>query len=147
MKSNVPWGSTAVILIVATVVFFVVNGPQSNASNRETLTTDPTFSSTAILGGIERQNSSSAFRGAEASAFMGGVNLDFRDATMEGNEAKIEVSAIMGGVEIRIPRSWTVVNRVSPVMGGVTDHTHSKDGNQRLVIEGTVLMGGLDIKN
>src|SRR5262249_14657263 len=92
------WGPTVAILIVATIVFFVVNGPQSNASNRETLTRDPTFSGTAILGGIERQISSPTFRSADASAFMGGVKLDFRDATMEGNEAKIDVSAIMGGI-------------------------------------------------
>ena len=78
---------------------------------------------------------------------MGGVQLDFRDATMEGNEARIDVTAVMGGVDIRIPRSWTVVNHVTPVMGGVQDHTRSTDGNKRLVIEGTVLMGGLKIKN
>src|SRR5215831_11327192 len=139
-------GATVVILIVATVVFFVVNGPQSNASNRQTLN-ESTFSSTAVLGGIDRRNSSSAFRSAEASAFMGGVNLDFRDATMEGDEARIQVSAIMGGIEIRVPRSWTVINHVSPFMGGVEDHSRSGDSNKRLVIEGTVFMGGLDIEN
>ena len=140
-------GTTVAILIVATVVFFVVNGPQSNASNSEIVTNHSTFSSTAVLGGIERRNSSSAFRSAEASAFMGGVNLDFRDATMEGDEARIRVSAIMGGIEIRVPRTWTVINHVSPVMGGVEDHSRSGDGNKRLVIEGTVFMGGLDIEN
>lgn len=145
--SDASMGTTAMILILATIVFFVVNGPQTNASNSEILTKESTFSSTAILGGIERQNSSSAFRRAEASAFMGGVNLDFRDATMEGDEARIEVSAIMGGIELRIPRTWTVINRVTPVLGGVEDHTRSADSNKRLVIEGTVFMGGLDIKN
>ena len=137
----------ALILIAAAVVFLVVNGPESNASNRESLPNEPTFSSTAFLGGIERRISSSDFRDAEASAFMGGVKLDFRDAAMEGNEAEIDVSAIMGGIEIRVPRTWTVINRVTPIMGGVEDHTHSSDVNKRLVIEGTVLMGGLSIKN
>jgi predicted membrane protein len=140
-------GTTVAILIVATIVFFVVNGPQSNASDREMSTKESTFTSTAVLGAIERRNSSSAFRGAEASAFMGGVNLDFRDATMEGDEARIQVSAIMGGIEIRVPRTWTVINHVSPFMGGVEDHSRSGDGNKRLVIEGTVFMGGLDIEN
>jgi|RhiMetdeSRZDD1v2_1073273.scaffolds.fasta_scaffold33175_2 predicted membrane protein len=137
----------ALILIAAAVVFLVVNGPESNASNRESLPNEPTFSSTAFLGGIERRISALDFRDAEASAFMGGVKLDFRDAEMEGNEAEIDVSAIMGGIEIRVPRTWTVINHVTPIMGGVEDHTHSTDGNKRLVIEGTVLMGGLTIKN
>src|SRR5215470_7030241 len=103
-KNDASMATTVVILIVATIVFFAVNGPQSNASNREISTKESTFSSTAVLGAIERRNSSSAFRTAEASAFMGGVDLDLRDATMEGDEARIEVSAVMGGIEIRVPR-------------------------------------------
>jgi len=138
-------GLTVLILVIAIGVFLVVNGPSSNASNRDMR--DPTFSGTAILSGVDRQITSSAFRRADASAFMGGVKLDFRDATMEGNEATLEVSAVMGGIEIRVPRSWTVVNRVTPVMGGVSDQTHSTDDNKRLVIKGTVFLGGLDIKN
>jgi len=145
--SDASMGTTVAILILATIVFFVVNGHQSNASNREILSKESNFSSTAVLSGIERRNSSSAFRGADAAAFMGGVNLDLRDATMEGDEARIEVSAIMGGIEIRIPRTWTVINHVSPILGGVEDHTRSADGNKRLVIEGTVFMGGLEIEN
>ena len=78
---------------------------------------------------------------------QGGVELDFRNATMEGNEAKIDVSALMGGIDIRVPGSWVVINRVSAILGGVDDNTTSHDGNKRLVVEGTVLMGGLDIKN
>ena len=139
--------TTALILIAAALVFLAVNGRESNAYSRERWTNEPTFTSTAFLGGIERRINSSDFRDAEASAFMGGVKLDFRDAAMEGNEAEIDVSAIMGGIEIRVPRTWTVINHVTPIMGGVEDHTHSTDGNKRLVIEGTVLMGGLTIKN
>jgi predicted membrane protein len=145
--SDSPLRTTALILIAAAVVFLAVNGRESDASSREGWTNERTFTSTAFLSGIERRISSLDFRDAEASAFMGGVNLDFRDATMEGNEAEIDVSAIMGGIEIRVPRTWTVINRVTPIMGGVEDHTHATDGNKRLVIEGTVLMGGLSIKN
>lgn len=138
-------GLTVLIIVIAIGVFLVVNGPSSNASNRDMR--DPTFSGTAILSGVDRQITSSAFRRAEASAYLGGVNLDFRNATMESNEATLEVSAVMGGIEIRVPRSWTVVNRVTPVLGGVSDRTHSTDENKRLVIKGTVFLGGLDIKN
>src|SRR5262245_26373426 len=147
-KNDASLGTAAAILIVATIVFVVVNGPQSNASNREeTLTKESDFSSSVILGGIERRNTSSAFRGADASALLGGVKLDLSDATMEGDQARIHVSAFMGGVELRIPRDWTVVNHVTPVMGGVEDHTRSGDGSKRLVVEGTVFMGGLEIRN
>jgi Cell wall-active antibiotics response 4TMS YvqF len=146
-RKHSSFGATVLILLAATVVFFVVNGPETNASGREILTDESTSTNRAVLSGIERRISSPDFRAAEASAFMGGVKLDFREATMEGDEARIDVSAIMGGIDIRVPRNWNVINRVTPIMGGVEDHTYSADGNKRVVIEGTVFMGGLEIKN
>jgi predicted membrane protein len=135
------------IILIALVVFFFVNGPGSRASERRWVSTDSNFNETAVLGGVERTNNSQNFRSGEASAFMGGVNIDLRDATMEGSEATIHVSAVMGGIDLRVPRNWTVVNHVTPVMGGVDDRTNSSDSHKRLIIEGTVMMGGLDIRN
>jgi len=146
-RSDSSLGPVVGIIVAAFIVFFVVNGPYSRASNRRGSTRDATFRNTAILGGIERTNNSSNFRHAEASALLGGVKLDFRDAVMEGNEATLDVQAIMGGVEIRVPRTWTVVNHVNSVLGGVEDHSRSTDSGKRLVIDGTVLMGGLEISN
>jgi hypothetical protein len=143
-RRNGYWGPSVLLIIVATLVFFAVNGHESNASDRDA----SNFDSTAILSGIKRDNNSSTFHGGKASAVMGAVDLDLRNATMEGNEATLEVSSIMGGIDIRVPRTWTVVNHVTPILGGIDDHTHPIDGDtKRLIIEGTVVMGGLDIKN
>jgi predicted membrane protein len=141
------WGPTLAIIFVATLVYFAVNGSQPTAAERDNDGRDSNFSGTAFLSGIQHQNNSSAFRRADLSAFMGGVDLDLREATMEGDEARIEVSALMGGVSVRVPRNWRVVNRVTTLMGGFEDHTRQSDTNKRLVVEGTVLMGGLEIKN
>jgi predicted membrane protein len=135
------------IILVATLVFVVVERDRSDASDRQVVTGESTFSDKAFLSGVKRQYSSSVFRRGEVEAFMGGVELDFRDAVIEGDEARLDVTAVMGGVEIRVPRTWNVINRVEPVLGGVEDHTNSTNGNKRLVIEGTVFMGGLEIKN
>ena len=144
---NPSWGPIIVLLTIGTVVFLVLNQPQSDAANGRVLTTDSRFDDAAFLSGVERRYGSVPFRGGEADAFMGGVKLDFRDAIMEGDSAVIDVAAVMGGVEIRIPKDWTVINHVTSIMGGVKDHTNSRDTSKRLVIEGTVLMGGLEIKN
>ena len=135
------------IIILALIVFFFVNGPGSHASERRGKITNADFDETAVLGGVDRQNDSQNFRGGEANAFLGGVKLDLRDAAMQGSEATIDVTTVMGGVELHIPRNWTVVNHVTPILGGVDDRTRSGDGNKRLIIEGTVVMGGLQISN
>ena len=102
----------------------------------------------AFLCGVERRIRSTDFRSGSASAFMGGVNLDFTGADMAEDRAVLHVFVTMGGVEIRIPEEWTADVRVAPLMGGVEDKTRgSAAAVKRLVVEGTVFMGGVEIRN
>ena len=135
------------IILIATFIFVITDRNRSRASENQALTTESTSDDSAFLGGVTRKYGLSNFRRGGASAVMGGVDLDFRDASIEGDEARLDVTAIMGGVKVRIPPTWNVVNRVVPILGGVENRSVSSDGNKRLVIEGTVLMGGLEIKN
>ena len=52
-------------------------------------------------------------------------------------------------IEIRVPENWTVIGRVTPLMGGVEDHTRAPQAatTHRLRIRGMVIMGGIEIKN
>jgi len=110
---------------------------------------DPFVHAFALLGAQERTVGTAVFRGADLVAFMGACKLDLRRATMVGEEAVIDVLALMGGVDILIPESWTVDAKVLPVMGGLGDHTHpiASGTPQRLVIRGLALMGGVEVKN
>ena len=104
----------------------------------------------SLLGGSKRRWGKSVFRGAEMTAFMGGCELDLRDALMSTGElAVIDVFAIMGGVTIFVPPHWTVSQEVEALMGGVHDKTHSVPSNpaQHLLVRGTVVMGGVEISN
>ena len=80
--------------------------------------------------------------------FMGGMELDLTKAEMEGNTAVVQISAMMGGVEVRIPETWSVETRIVPLLGGVEDKTiPPRDSGKVLVLQGSVLMGGVEIKN
>jgi hypothetical protein len=103
----------------------------------------------AMLGAVERTAGSAEFHGADLVAIMGGCKLDLRRATMVGEEAAVDVLAVMGGIDILVPENWTVEAKVLPLMGGVGDHTHPVPSGtpQRLVIRGLALMGGVEVKN
>jgi hypothetical protein len=60
-----------------------------------------------------------------------------------------DVFAMWGGIEIRVPENWTVVGRVTPILGGFDDKTRppQQESTQRLVIRGFVIMGGVEVKN
>lgn len=102
----------------------------------------------AILSGVNRGNNSSTFRGGDITAIMGGSEIDLRQAAING-EAVIEVFALWGGIEIRVPNEWTVISRVTPFLGGVEDKTRPPLGvtAHRLVIRGVVVMGSVEVKN
>jgi len=106
------------------------------------------ISATAVLGGVARGNNSTAFRGGELTAMMGGCEIDLRHASIDG-EAVIDVFALWGGIEIRVPPDWTVVSKITPILGGVDDKTRPPQGASRhcLVLRGFVVMAGVEIKN
>lgn len=107
-----------------------------------------TISGVAILGGWNRKSSSPTFRGGELTAVMGGCEIDLRNAAING-DAVIDVFAMWGGIELRIPETWTVINRVTPLMGGVEDNTRPPHttSEHRLTLRGLVIMGGIEIKH
>jgi predicted membrane protein len=101
----------------------------------------------AVMGGFKRSNSSQEFKGGELTAIMGGLEIDLRDASIKG-EAIIDIFAMMGGVEMRVPEDWLVVVEGFPFMGGYEDKTRPpKVSTKRLVIKGIAVMGGVEIKN
>jgi hypothetical protein len=110
---------------------------------------DDYIKGTAIMGAFERASASADFRGGDLVAIMAGCKLDLRHAAIAGPEAVIDVLVIMGGIELRIPENWTVHVAVTPLMGGVSDQTRPVRGEatQRLVLRGTVFMGGVEIKD
>jgi len=101
----------------------------------------------AVLGGFERRVTTPDFRGGEITAVLGGCELDLREASI-AKDAVINVCAILGGINIKVPPDWTVVLNGTPVMGGFAEKTaRPPDGSKRLVITGYAIMGGVEIRN
>lgn len=112
----------------------------------DTGSTDQAISELAFWSGVDRGVRSSLFRRADLTAIMGGIQLDFRQAAING-DAVIDVFVLMGGVELRVPPDWTVSNQIVAIMGGAEDKsTGPSDSKHRLVLRGFVLMGGVEIK-
>jgi predicted membrane protein len=102
----------------------------------------------AMLGGSKAVSSSEDFRGGQALAVMGGCEVDLRRATIGEEDAVIDIFAFWGGVVIQVPEEWEVDNRVNAFLGAVENKTRPVPGaTQRLVLTGTVLMGGAEVKN
>jgi predicted membrane protein len=110
-------------------------------------TGDTQVSEFAVWAGKQRRNTSPAFRRADLTAVMGGVEFDLRGASTATGEAVIDVFCMWGGIEIYVPPDWAVSNQVMLLMAGAEDHTTgTQDARHRLIVRGFVLMGGVEIK-
>jgi len=107
-----------------------------------------------MFGGVERRVNISNFVGGTATAIFGGVELDFRSAEIEGEEAVVLVEAIFGGIEIVVPERWTVIYEGHSIFGGYSDETRpplpdvpGAAPKKRLVLRGRAVFGGINVKN
>lgn len=107
----------------------------------------------AIMGGIKRRVDSQEFEGGEATAVMGGIELDLSRAGTKLDEVMIEANAFMGGVEIRVPQNWEVTVQGMGILGGYADATRpfapAPGGTKRphLIVTGQAMFGGVQVKN
>jgi len=116
------------------------------------VSSDPSTSMMAIFGGLQKKIAAQDFKGGDALALFGGVDLDLRGAKMAGEKAVLDINATFGGVEIRIPDNWNVLVKIVGVFGGVEDKTipPKPDPNVPapcLVLTGTTVFGGVSVKN
>jgi predicted membrane protein len=102
-----------------------------------------------FMGGTKTVVTTTDFKGGQATAVMGGCEIDLRHASMpEGRPAVLDTFAFWGGIEIRVPDDWEVVTQGSAVLGACVNNARSQPGaRRRLVVTGLAIMGGVEVKN
>ncbi len=122
-------------------------GGETGAREKAEKADDSVINVTAVMGSYASRVTSQHFRGGEVTAVMGGCEIDLRQSSLDG-EAVLDVFALFGGIQIKVPPDWTVVLMGTPVMGGFEEKTIvPKDASKRLLIKGYAIMGGLEVRN
>lgn len=107
---------------------------------------------TAVFWGGKRVVTDDDFQGGKVDCVFGGYDIDLRGATMQRDSAVLEVNAVFGGADIKVPAAWEVVMKGAGVFGGFVDRTQHPDRNlnpnpKRLIVKGAGVFGGVTIKN
>ena len=106
--------------------------------------------SVALMGGASTRSLSTSLRGAELSAFMGGVELDLREAKPADGRVVVDAFAFMGGIDIIVPPDWRLEIEATPVMGALQDEralAADREYKATLVVRGVVIIGGLVLRD
>lgn len=106
----------------------------------------------AVFGGGKRKINTADFKYAKFDAVFGGFELDFREAGIVGDSATVEINAVFGGAEVRIPLNWSAVVQAAGVFGAFTDNSVQPNlattpNVKRLYFKGAAVFGGVNIKN
>ncbi len=145
------WWPVLLIIIGIGLLSRAWTGFHHNAilTGRKTNYSESTVNLLAFMGGNHIKNVSQDFQGGEATAVMGGIEMDLRQASMNG-EAVLNVFTFWGGIDIKVPTDWTIILKGVPLFGGFTDKTMPPPPdtpNKRFIINGYAIMGGVEIKN
>jgi Domain of unknown function (DUF1707)/Cell wall-active antibiotics response 4TMS YvqF len=104
----------------------------------------------AILSGATRKGSWTAPSAMNVVALLGGVELDFREATLPAGEITISAACILGGLEITVPPEMQVIDNGIAILGGreiaAASDESVRPGAPVLRITGFCFLGGVEVK-
>ncbi len=136
------------------------SGPQNDKKNyssadplfntEEAYTKEDFVDSTSIFGGAKKIIISKNFKGGDIVNVFGGTELDLTQADMSG-QAILEITTIFGGTKLIVPSNWEIKSEAVMIFGGIEDKrkmsTSTVAPEKILLLKGTVIFGGIDIKS
>lgn len=114
----------------------------------ETVAGHRTIDLIAAFTGRELTIAGERFEGGKVTATFGGVELDLRQAVLPPEGATLEVVAVLGGVELRLPAGWDVRVDGPVVLGGIEEKLlPALPGAPVLELRATVVLGGIEVSS
>jgi predicted membrane protein len=136
---------TILILIGLSIIF-----RRGSSSDQFTEEKSSQFNIFSAFSAQKRNVTSPDFRNGEITAMFGGVEIDFRSANIMEKPVRIQSTVMFGGADIYVPQDWDVRIDAFAMFGGTEDKRISVPPAKQtpdLIINGTVLFGGLSIKS
>ncbi|MBT1702765.1 LiaF transmembrane domain-containing protein [Chryseosolibacter indicus] len=108
--------------------------------------------SVVIFGGVKKNIISKTFKGGEITTIFGGTDLNLTQADVQG-KIVLDITQVFGGAKLIVPAHWKIQSDdLVNIFGGLDDKRPvmpepNTDHNKVLVIKGTCIFGGIDIKS
>lgn len=153
----------AVFIVVGLIVLYGARGNWFSSKRRDDgqqfglitedngpVTEDQRLELIAVFGGIKKTVFNKDFRGGEVVTIFGGGEINLLNADIKG-PIVIEVVHLFGGVKLIVPAHWEVsTTEAVAIFGGIDDKRNTSvptDPTKKLIIRGTIIFGGLDVRS
>lgn len=132
---------------------FVYGKFDSSSKDKTSSKHDPDkIEDVSIFGGSSKTFTTQNFKGGEITAIFGGSEINLLDSSLAEGTQYLEITTIFGGSALIIPNDWNIELDIIPIFGGfsdkrIKDPNLSRATDRKLVIKGTLIFGGGEIKN
>ncbi|MET8855339.1 MULTISPECIES: DUF1707 domain-containing protein [unclassified Streptomyces] len=103
----------------------------------------------AVLSGFERKGRWTVPKRFNSFTFMGGGEIDLREANFADREVVVNCVAVMGGLNVIVPPGVEVVVRGIGIMGGFDHREEGRPGDPgapRVIVTGFAFWGGVGVE-
>ncbi|MEQ8535526.1 MAG: DUF5668 domain-containing protein [Imperialibacter sp.] len=139
------------VIIIGAGLYMILR-PKQNRWERGLTTensSDDFIDSSVLFGGVKKKIITKNFQGGRIDNIFGGTDLDLMQADFTGTIV-MDFSVAFGGVKLIVPPHWNIRNEATAILGGIDDKrpiVQADDNSKVLILKGTVMFGGLDIKS
>jgi predicted membrane protein len=103
-----------------------------------------------VFSGTSRRVESASFKGGTAEVVFGSAEIDMTGAKLDGGQATISLSVVLGSIELRVPSDWQVIVHGTPVLGSVEHKAKAVSDTEKkatLYLKTSVVLGSITIKS
>lgn len=115
----------------------------------EEISSEDYIDTTVVFGGVNKTIISKNFKGGDIVCVFGGGEINLSQADINGRVV-LDATLVFGGAKLIIPANWQLQPEMTAILGGIEDKrvpTGAYDPNKILVLKGTTMFGGLEIKS
>ena len=107
---------------------------------------DEHISQEVNFGSCVKYINSTSFKTGRFQCNFGSLKIYFNNSIMNVPQSSLNIDNNFAGMEIYVPKEWTVSDHITNTLGGVTEKgIHQPDGNFTLYLYGENNFGGIDI--
>lgn len=103
-----------------------------------------------ILTSSSKLIRSENFSGGKINVIMGSIQINFDNSKLAEGAVTLDISCIMGGCTLFVPKNWKVISNITSVFGGFDDKRYVMPGTEEnqeglLILKGSVIFGGCEV--
>ncbi len=140
-----------IFVFIGLSIFFKSPFHRNRKSNETLIEKSNEFDYFIIFGGSKNHINSTDVKRGRATAIFGGLEINLLNAKIQENEIVIELTVIFGGIDLKIPSNWKIVQKGIPIFGGFDDKRTNvgkfTEKSPIVYIDASIVFGGVTIVN